>query len=178
MLTVPPPDIMARASAMTAAGQEPRRHHTVPRFYLRRWATDDMVAVTDLSPKRHSYTASTGKASIVKDFYRLDETGDAGVSPVMWEVWLSGIEARAAPVLDELERRDVEGLDLDQRLALTTFLASFHTRTRGHSDRLRQSKLASERAIIADAPDAYLAGPSRNCAATCWLGSRTSSRRN
>lgn len=116
---------MARAAAMTARGAEPRGHHTVPRFYLRRWAADDMVRVTSVEAERRSYLASTAKASIVNDFYRLDVEVAAGVSPVVWEAWHSAIEDRAAPVLEALRDRDGGELDWEDRLALCTSLPPF-----------------------------------------------------
>ena len=63
----------ARATAMTAARQEPRRHHLVPRFYLERWAGDGRVRVVDLVRGRNAYELSPAQAALETDFYRLDE---------------------------------------------------------------------------------------------------------
>lgn len=90
------------------------------------------------------------------DFYRLGEESDPEMSPVMWEAWLSGIEGRAAPVVRSLAEKSLEDLDLNEQLALYTFIASFHTRSRGHTERLRQLRVEGQRATIAAAPDKYL----------------------
>jgi hypothetical protein len=53
-----------------------RGHHTVPRFYLDRFANDDQqIGVVQL-PGDIRYRQSTRDASVVKDFYNIDNRAD------------------------------------------------------------------------------------------------------
>jgi hypothetical protein len=112
----------ARAAAMTAAGQEPRRHHLVPRFYLERWAVNERVRVVDLIRSRNAYELSPAQAAVETDFYRLDEP-DGDTSPVHWEVWLSEVEEKAAATIACIDAAGLADMGDEAHQWLCLFLA-------------------------------------------------------
>lgn len=131
----------ARAAAMTAAGQEPRRHHLVPRFYLERWAVDGRVRVVDLLRGRNAYELSPAQAALETDFYRLDEPDDE-MSPVYWEAWLSEVERKAAASIVRVDAAGPGAMDDEAHQWLCLFLAVQMTRSR--SARLRRRAMFAE----------------------------------
>jgi hypothetical protein len=118
-----------RANAMTAAGQEPRRHHLVPRFYIDRWAVNERVRVVDLVRNRYAYETSPSQAAIETDFYRLEQA-DAHVSPVFWEAWLSEVEGKASATIARIDAEGMAGMDEEGHHWLCLFLAVQMTRSR------------------------------------------------
>jgi hypothetical protein len=80
-----------------------RKHHIVPASYLRRWAEDDRVRVTEVET-RHSYCAKPDNVGLETDFYRLEADGlePDEVPPLALEVLLSEIEGLAKLGIDEL----------------------------------------------------------------------------
>jgi hypothetical protein len=131
----------ARAAAMTAAGQEPRRHHLVPRFYIDRWAVDGRVRVVDLLRGRNAYELSPAQAALETDFYRLDEPDD-DTSPVYWEAWLSEVEGKAAASIARIDAAGPGAMDDEAHQWLCLFLAVQMTRSR--SARLRRRAMIAE----------------------------------
>ncbi|MFE4949569.1 DUF4238 domain-containing protein [Leifsonia sp. NPDC056665] len=137
-----------RANAMTAAGQEPRRHHLVPRFYLDRWADRGRVRVVDLWEGRRAFELSPERAAIETDFYRFEEPVD-GVSPVFWEVWLSVVEERASLAFDRIEGEGLASMNSDDHEWLALFLAVQLVRSR--TDRvLRRHMFVQELVTLRD----------------------------
>jgi hypothetical protein len=67
-----------------------RKQHLVPASYLRRWAEDGRVRVTEVET-RHSYVAKPEKVGLETDFYRLEADGidPDEVPPLAMEVLLS-----------------------------------------------------------------------------------------
>jgi hypothetical protein len=115
---------------MTAAKQEPRRHHLVPRFFLDQWAVDGSVQVTDLLRQRHTYTVRPEHALVETDFYRINSDTVDGGSPVAWEAWLSAIEGAAAPLLPLVRDAGLHTLPIEQQAQFLQFLAVQITRSR------------------------------------------------
>ena len=118
-----------RADAMTAAGQEPRRHHLLPRFYIDRWAVDNRVRVVDLARDRNAYETSPAQAAIETDFYRLEQP-NSDVSPVFWEAWLSEVEGKAAAAIARIDAEGTAGMDDEAHQWLCLFIAVQMTRSR------------------------------------------------
>ncbi|MEX1077577.1 MAG: DUF4238 domain-containing protein [Homoserinimonas sp.] len=118
-----------RADAMTAAGQEPRRQHLVPRFYIDRWAVNGRVRVVDLARERNAYETSPTQAAIETDFYRLEQDG-THVSPVFWEAWLSEVEGKASAAIARVDAEGMAGMDGEAHQWLCLFLAVQMTRSR------------------------------------------------
>lgn len=136
----------ARAAAMTAAGQEPRRHHLVPRFYLERWAVNGRVRVVDLIRGRNAYELSPAQAALETDFYRLDEPDD-DTSPVYWEAWLSEVEGKAAATIARIDAAGLAAMDDQAHQWLCLFLAVQMTRSRSVRHR-RRAMFAEEMARV------------------------------
>ena len=136
------------AEAMTATGQEPRRHHLLPRFYLQRWAVEDRVRVIDLERNRNAYEPAPEQAAIETDFYRLPDAD--GVSPVYWEAWLSQVEGHAASAFQVLDTDRPGDLDEEQHQWLALFLATQMTRGRKAREK-RRAMLAEELTQLLDA---------------------------
>lgn len=122
--------ILDAAAAMTASGEEPRKHHLVPRFYLQRWATGSRVKVTDLTNDRPGFLSAPENALFEIDYYRVPDGTVEGGSPVVWEAWLSKVEGDAAEVFAAVDERGLGELDDSQWTRLLTFLSVQVTRSR------------------------------------------------
>ena len=117
---------------MTASGNEPRKHHVVPNFYLSRWAEEGRIKVTDLDA-RTSHSLDPKNALRVTDFYRVPAgTAVGSDSPVVWESWLSQIEGDAKEVFDRLDEVGFLELTPDELGRLAFFIAVQTTRSRWH----------------------------------------------
>lgn len=124
--------IFAAADAMTASGQEPRRHHVVPRFYLERWAQERRVKVTELDA-RASHTVDPKNALVETDFYRIPAGGAEGSnSPVVWEAWLSKIEGNAKTVFDKMDAVGFAELAPTELGHIAVFVGVQATRSRAY----------------------------------------------
>jgi hypothetical protein len=117
---------------MTASGQEPRRHHLVPRFYLDRWAAGNRVKVTDLAEGARTYSIAPSNALVETDYYRIRAGAVQGGSPVAWEAWLSKVEGDAAEVFAAIDTRGLQSLDDAEWAHLLHFLGVQITRSRSY----------------------------------------------
>ncbi|KRE52946.1 hypothetical protein ASG92_25085 [Arthrobacter sp. Soil736] len=124
--------ILDAAASMTAKGQEPRRHHLVPKFYLERWAERNLIRVTDLNNGRRSFSVPPSKALVETDYYRVPSESVQGGSPVLWETWLSAIEGDAAAVFARIDEVGLEGLTEAQWGHLLNFLGVQISRSRSY----------------------------------------------
>jgi hypothetical protein len=100
-----------------------KRHHTVPKFYLRGFARDDKIATIRL-PGDQRFLQSVNDAAVEKHFYTVDGHED-GADVV--ERALAEVEGRTATVLEKV----IAGswpLDLEDRSALGYFVALQATR--------------------------------------------------
>jgi hypothetical protein len=155
--------IFDAASAMTASGQEPRRHHVVPRFYLDRWAEGDRVQVTELDTKT-TYEVDPKNALIETDYYRVPPGTVVGSeSPVIWEAWLSKIEGDAKQVFDKLDAEGYLALDPEDLGRLVSFVAVQATRSRSYRYQMRwMSSVGMYRQYELDRPGAIEASLRRS----------------
>jgi hypothetical protein len=140
---------------MTAGGQEPRKHHVVPRFYLDRWAENGRVTVTDLDAHK-SHSVDPKNALIENDFYRVPAGTVAGSdSPVVWEAWLSQVEGIAAGIFDKLDKSGSRSLDGNDLGHLAGFIAVQITRSRWHRYQARwMNSVGIYRSMELDRPGA------------------------
>lgn len=129
------------AEAMTAAGQEPKGHHLVPRFYLERWAVNDRIRVTDMVNDRRTFELSPSKAARVNDFYRLEDHEAGDQSPVVYEAWLSEIEGKAAGVIAQILEDGINSMSAQQHSNLCHFVGMQITRT--HAARIGRRSVAA-----------------------------------
>ena len=115
---------------MTANGEEPRRHHLVPKFYLERWAVNNRVLVTDLARDRRCFPVAPKNALVETDYYRVPAGSVQGGSPVVWEAWLSKVEGDAAEVFAAIDEDGLPSLDQNPHAQLLHFLGVQITRSR------------------------------------------------
>ena len=107
---------------------EPRRHHLLPQFYLRRFADEgEHLAVVSRDLLKR-FVSSVAKVAAEGDFYTVETT--SGPSQEV-EKLLSRIEDQAAPALDRILAGTFPPPD-DDRIALATFIAFQFTRNRAH----------------------------------------------
>ena len=128
--------ILDAAAAMTAKGQEPRRHHLVPKFYLERWANGNRIRVTDLDGNK-SFPVAPINALIETDYYRVPAGSFQGGSPVVWETWLSTIEGHAKSVFAAIDKDGLSNISEMQHAHLMHFLGVQITRSRSYRFRGR-----------------------------------------
>lgn len=95
----------------------PERQHTVPKFYLRGFAQHDKIRVIDLQ-KKSIYLSSVNKASIIKNFYTIDQ----GTDKFAFEKALGNVEAAAAQAFNSVKMGSWP-LSLEDRVSLAVFMA-------------------------------------------------------
>lgn len=95
----------------------PERQHTVPKFYLRGFAQHDKIRVIDLQ-KNSIYLSSVNKASIIKNFYTIDQ----GTDKFAFEKALGNVEAAAAQAFNSVKMGSWP-LSLEDRVSLAVFMA-------------------------------------------------------
>lgn len=115
-------DFLARMDPSDGVGD---RHHTVPRFLLERFSTDDQVAVRFIDNGR-SEIVNIGDLA-VRDFYTfLAEPESEGMAPFpngVLEKLLCSIEGDAAAVLRRLDEAPTQQTTKDEKYALIQFAA-------------------------------------------------------
>lgn len=108
----------------------PRKHHVVPDMYLRSWAVDGRIRVTETDTKR-TWVTSPGRAARRTDFYRLedDELDPDSVPPLLFETILGRVESEAALVVRKLAEQQPHGdwvqsnLSPEHVIAMSNFVA-------------------------------------------------------
>ena len=115
-----------------------RNNHTVPRFYLRRFAHDSKVGAV-LLPGEDRYLQSTKSATVVRDFYIL--TDESGEETDVFEKALGDVENAAAIVIRKVVEDNTWPLSRDDRMGLGEFIAVQHLR--GPDSRRAQQQLAA-----------------------------------
>lgn len=119
-------------------GNRPSRHHTVPQFYLKRWAgsTGKRLWVLDKKELR-IYPSSPRDVAVEREFYT------DGSGRVDLETRLAVLETRAAPILREIVKAEsADGLTDEERSWLDLFLAVQMERTQGGRIRRMQTNRA------------------------------------
>lgn len=96
-----------------------RKHHTVPQFYLRGFATEDRQIGTVQLPGSRRFVQSTRAASTRTDFYALPGHEDG---QDVFEKGLSRMEGDAAAVIRKITDKGVWPLSSDDREVLAIFL--------------------------------------------------------
>jgi len=115
----------------------PRKHHLIPASYLRRWAVDDLIRVTETDSHK-TYLTSPEKAARETDFYRItaDDLDPEEMPPLLFETMLSQVEGDAKRCIDLLLAGGPRALDMKDSIAFATFLAFQVTRGRAFRARL------------------------------------------
>ncbi|MEU3691938.1 DUF4238 domain-containing protein [Streptomyces narbonensis] len=109
-------------------GQKPvkRRHHTVPKFYLSRFANERDQIIRVPLPGDKRATVSTKDASVVKDFYLLET--EKGVFTDAVEDALSEVEGDAAEAFRAVVDLGQWPPTDEQRRAIAAWAATQHVR--------------------------------------------------
>lgn len=118
-----PPEWWSRGIDATDKGtdvNEPRRHHTVPRFYLRRFAKGDKIAAIH-RPTARTFKMTTKDASVRKNFYTVEGLGEERRYAV--EQFLGRFEGDAAPALIRMTSPGGFPVSEQDRIAISAFLA-------------------------------------------------------
>lgn len=126
---------MESAKRDEAGGSAPRKHHLIPKSYLRRWEESGKIRVTHVDQKK-SHLASPGTAARETDYYRL-ESSDVDpevVPPLLFEKMLGEMEGTSVEIIDALIEHGPNSLSPQQKAEFSLFLA-FQI-TRGHSFRV------------------------------------------
>lgn len=132
----------------------PRRHHTVPRFYLEGFSLAGQVGTVEL-PGAKRFSQSARKASTVTDFYLLGDPAQPGASA--FEESLSEVEGDAAAAL----RTILEGtwpLPQDQREAFGVFMLLQFLRGPNHRRQMQEMKAQLTRLDISLKGKAWMVG--------------------
>lgn len=109
---------------MKKGKNKPKRHHIVPVWLLRNFATNDTVWVTDLHEKK-AFPCSVKNILCISDFYTISAVELAHDDRI--EQLLSTIESDAKPIVDSI-RNKMQIPDGSKKKSLNTFLASLHLR--------------------------------------------------
>ena len=141
------------------AGSPARKHHLVPASYLRRWAEDGKVRVTEVDERR-TYVRSPETAARETDFYRLEhpELDKDLVPPQFYETLLSKVEGNAHRVAEALLKHGPAGMPNPESAALFALHLAVSV-TRGRAFRVKSQELLNDyyRLQYANVTDAGIA---------------------
>lgn len=95
--------LLAAARANEEGGSRPRKHHLVPRSYLKRWEDGQQLRVTEVD-SRKSFLTSAAKAARETDYYRIEheDIDPAEVPPLLAETLYSRIEEGASDAITDI----------------------------------------------------------------------------
>lgn len=114
--------ILARMDPNDGIGD---RHHTVPRFLIERFSTDNQVAVRDIASGK--YRIANIRDLAVRDFYTFIAEPDSETAEPFpdgrLEKLLADIEGRAASVLRRLDEAPTQLPSKEEKYALACFAA-------------------------------------------------------
>ncbi len=119
----------------------PRRHHLVPVFYLKQWADDGKIRMTDID-KGKSWITSPKRAASETDYYRIEspDLDPEGVPPLLFEVVLSKIERWGADFIASVIDDPVTPLHDDEtRVLFSHYMALQYVRGRNYRNFARAS---------------------------------------
>lgn len=143
--------------AQGPAHQEPRKHHFVPQWYLRRLGSKREIGVFDKTTGQYA-TSRPKNIAYVEGLYDLEHPVLARTAV---ERLLSNIENYAAPAFRLLASHGLGALSDQQREDVAAFVAAQQLRVPSHSDALRRfvsSTLDRIRAEFTDEEVQELAG--------------------
>ncbi len=132
-------DDFAAESQRQAQNSVSRKHHYVPQFYLKRWASGErnLVQPTQVDT-RTTYPPQPAKdVAKSSNFYSLPARGDTMDLPVKWvETHLSRIESKCANRIDQLLETDSGRItDVALKRDLAVFMGLQFTRTPSQRER-------------------------------------------
>lgn len=107
---------------------QPKRHHIVPAFYLRRFAVNDQVTAVDRSDFTRSFTTSVDNVPVESQFYSI--ASDDGWDPAVEAFLANDIEGPAKRAIERLVEGRVALTLPGIRRRLSVFLAVQYVRGR------------------------------------------------
>ena len=113
--------LLAAAAASEASNNTPRKHHLVPRSYLKRWEENSKLRATEINGGS-SFLTSAAKAARETDFYRLESADPVELPPMLFETILSNVEGAAVPAIDRLIQHVGLFDELQIKLEISDFL--------------------------------------------------------
>jgi len=119
------PAVSALFDEARKRGRQPSRQlHLVPKAYLRRWASRDVVGVTDIDHAR-SWTTSYRRAARERDYYSLASPDlDPGLTPpLLMEVLLSFVESEGLEALTRIVAVGIDEASDEDRRSLAALMA-------------------------------------------------------
>lgn len=132
---------------------EPRRHHYVPQFYLKRFAdTRGKIVQVRREDGKLVATSTVGKTAASNDFYTVEL--DDGAKSQEIEKFLSKLEADAAPIIEAMVSGNLPENEAREHLAI--FLALQMNRGHDVRDLEQQAMTAITRMILRVAPPEYI----------------------
>lgn len=110
---------------------QPKRHHTVPRFYLHGFADNGKIQAIPLDGRR-PFSTSINNASVKKNFYTIPDLEDE----YTLERKLGEIEKLASKVIKKV-KNDSWPLSPERRATLAVFISLSALRGKGFRDQIR-----------------------------------------
>lgn len=123
---------------MEGGTSTPRKHHLVPKSYLRRWEEGGQLRVTEIDTA-NSYLTSAAKAARETDYYRFesDDVDPSEIPPMLVETILGAVEAPAVAAIDSLLESKGARPDPAAAAVVARFLGFQQTRGRSYRAQLR-----------------------------------------
>lgn len=119
----------------------PRRHHLVPVFYLKQWADDGKIRMTEID-KGKSWITTPRRAASETDYYRIEspDLDPEEVPPLLFEVALSKIERWGADFIAAAIDDPIAPLrDDEMRVLFSHYMAFQYVRGRSYRTFTRAS---------------------------------------
>lgn len=139
------PDVLAllNRARKSETASTPRKHHLVPASYLKRWAEDGRIRVTEVN-NGHTYLTAPEKAARETDYYRVEseDIDPEFVPPLLFETFFSYVEGDGKQAIDQLLLRPALELDPELRATFARYMAL--QRTRGHAFRQERRKTPND----------------------------------
>ncbi|MGJ8720591.1 MAG: DUF4238 domain-containing protein [Salinibacterium amurskyense] len=126
---------------------KPKRHHTVPKFYLEGFADGKLLHVVNVQDGSE-YDTNIVNATVESHFYRVS---DHPTDPGAFEAALSEAEGVAAGILRSIAE-GVWPLSANDRFAFAQFMTLQFLRVQGHRQQMDHAIAAILRGLAADDP--------------------------
>jgi len=127
-------ELIEEANRSGESRSAPRRHHLVPVFYLKQWADDGKIRVTDID-KGKSWITTPKRAASEIDYYRIEspDLDPAEIPPLLFEVTLSKIERWGADFIAAVTDDPIAALrDDEMRVLFSNYMAFQYVRGRDY----------------------------------------------
>lgn len=121
----------------------PKRHHYLPRFYLKRFAAHDLLWVYDRQQQRLRHEHPN---SIAVERYYYSLTNGDGTKDHLVEEWLAKVEGFASPVFDKIENR--KSILPEERFFLSLFLGVLYCRVPRHEREMNEILTGESRTLL------------------------------